>query len=174
MAINFMKSEVQDVARPLKYKTAEEMQTKIDEYFESLMRPLLIWDKKLNANIALKNPETDELYFEQYKPATITGLALALNLTRKGLLDYSVKNKAFCDTITRAKQRIEEYAETRLYDRDGAKGAEFNLKCNFGWVSNQQELDLKQKELELKQKGIEKVNTETNKLDAILKKLNED
>lgn len=25
------------------------------------------------------------------------------------------------------------YAESRLYDKDGANGAKFSLGCNFGW-----------------------------------------
>ena len=41
----------------------------------------------------------------------------------------------YADTVTRAKARCEEYAEARLYDRDGANGAKFSLGCNFGWNS---------------------------------------
>ena len=64
---------------------------------------------------------------------TVTGLALALGFnSRQTLLNYQVQ-KEFVDTITRAKTRCEEYAESRLYTRDGARGAEFSLKYNFGW-----------------------------------------
>lgn len=67
------------------------------------------------------------------KPPTVTGLALALGFTgRKQLIDYQGRPE-FCDTVTRAKARCEEYAEARLYDRDGANGAKFSLGCNFGW-----------------------------------------
>lgn len=122
------------MARPAKFKTAEEMQAKIDEYFNSLFRPVLVWDKTEKENVVLTNPETGEPYMEQYKPATITGLALALDMnSRTTLINYAAKNKEFLNTITRAKLRVEEYAETRLYDRDGTRGAEFSLKCNFGW-----------------------------------------
>jgi len=119
-----------------KYSKAYEMQEKFEQYFKSLMRPVLVWNKDLGANIVLKNSETGEPYMEQYKPATVTGLALAADLTRKGLLDYAAKDKEFSDTITRAKSRCEEYAESRLYDRDGARGAEFSLRCNFKWNDN--------------------------------------
>jgi hypothetical protein len=38
------------------------------------------------------------------------------------------------DTITRAKARVEEYTEQRLFDRDGVNGAKFSLINNFkGW-----------------------------------------
>lgn len=67
-------------------------------------------------------------------PPTVTGLALALGFTsRQALLNYQAKPK-FVDTITRAKSRCEEYAESRLFDRDGANGAKFSLTNNFkGW-----------------------------------------
>ena len=40
----------------------------------------------------------------------------------------------FCNTITRAKSMVEQYAEERLFDRDGSNGAQFSLRNNFkGW-----------------------------------------
>lgn len=66
-------------------------------------------------------------------PRTITGLSLALGFnSRDGLIEYA-KKRRFADTITRAKAAVEQYAEERLFDRDGAKGAEFTLRCNYGW-----------------------------------------
>jgi len=95
-----------------KYKTAEEMQVVIDDYF---------------------------MYREaEDKPVTMTGLAFALGFaSRQSFVDYKKKSKAFADAITRARLRVEEYAESRLFDRDGAKGAEFTLRCNFGWRTNE-------------------------------------
>lgn len=68
------------------------------------------------------------------KPPTVTGLALALGFaSRQSLLDYQADPK-YLDTITRAKSRVEEYAESRLFDKDGANGAKFALANNFrGW-----------------------------------------
>ena len=67
------------------------------------------------------------------KPPTVTGLALSLGFTgRQALIDYQARPE-FADTVTRAKSRCEEYAESRLYDKDGANGAKFSLGCNFGW-----------------------------------------
>lgn len=64
----------------------------------------------------------------------MTGLALALGFTtRQALINYQAK-RAFVDTVTRAKARCEEYAERRLYDRDGSRGAEFSLRHNFRWA----------------------------------------
>ena len=71
-------------------------------------------------------------------PPTVTGLALALGFAgRKELLAYQGKRE-FCNTITRAKSRVEQYAEERLFDRDGQRGAEFSLRCNFRWRQEEQ------------------------------------
>ena len=68
----------------------------------------------------------------------MTGLALALGFTsRMALLNYQAK-KEFVDTITRAKTMVEAYTEQRLFDRDGANGAQFSLRNNFkGWNERQ-------------------------------------
>ena len=72
--------------------------------------------------------------FVDVHPPTVTGLALALGFTsRQALLNYQAKPQ-FVDTITRAKARVEQYAEERLFDRDGSNGAQFSLRNNFkGW-----------------------------------------
>lgn len=114
-------------AKP-KYKTPEAMQEVIDRYFKACEGELL-------------RDGEGELIFDKWghpitineKPPTVTGLALALGFnTRQTLLNYQSK-PAFIDTVTRAKARCEEYAEQRLYDRDGQRGAEFSLRCNFRW-----------------------------------------
>ena len=122
--------------RPPKYKTAEEMQAAIDAYFESCKgEPIIggdgqpIMDKY--GNVILIHA----------KPPTVTGLALALGFTtRLSLLNYQGKRE-FVNTVTRAKSRIEEYAEGRLFDRDGQRGAEFSLRCNFRWSAEEKKQD---------------------------------
>lgn len=119
------------MARPPKYKTVDALQAAIDAYFEDCQGKPLVDDKG--------NAVTDK-YGEPVivgaHPPTVTGLALALGFTnRQSLLNYQGK-KQFLDTITRAKSRCEEYAESRLYDRDGARGAQFSLEHNFRWKSD--------------------------------------
>lgn len=73
----------------------------------------------------------------QVKPFTISGLANALDMSRQSLLNYSEKEEFF-DTIMRAKRKCEVYAEERLYDKDGVKGAMFSLTNNFdNWKEKQ-------------------------------------
>lgn len=121
--------------RKPKYKTAEEMQEIIDAYFKDCDGEILynegepVLDKWGNAVIINAHPPT------------VTGLALALGLnSRQSLLNYQGK-AAFVDTITRAKMRVEEYAERRLYDRDGQRGAEFTLRFNFRWAQGEKDSD---------------------------------
>lgn len=114
--------------RPLKYKTCEEMQYVIDQYFIKCEGELLLDDENMPIADKYGNP-----IIINKKVPTITGLALALGFNgRKSLMEYQGR-KEFVNTIMRAKSRCEEYAESRLYDRDGAKGAEFSLRCNFKW-----------------------------------------
>lgn len=119
-----------------KYETPEEMQAVIDRYFEDCQGELL-----RNADDSpLLNKFGDPVYIK-VKPPTITGLALALGFTtRQSLLNYQAK-RAFVDTITRAKARVEAYAEGRLFDRDGARGAEFSLRHNFKWAGDETAAD---------------------------------
>lgn len=115
-----------------KYQSPEEMQAVIDRYFEDCAGELL--------RDGDGRPSLDKYGVPTVigaHPPTVTGLALALGFTsRQALLNYQAK-RAFVDTVTRAKSRIEEYAEGRLYDRDGARGAEFNLRYNFRWAQEE-------------------------------------
>lgn len=122
------------VGAPPKYKTVEEMQIKIDEYFKACEGRVLT-DRDGKAIL----DKYDRPIVIDVRPLTVTGLALALGFnSRQALLNYQAK-KEFNDTILRAKARIEQYAEERLFDKDGANGAKFSLANNFdGWKEKQQ------------------------------------
>lgn len=125
-----------NIGRPPKYKTSEEIQKKIDEYFKACQGKIL------------KHPD-GEPYLDKYgmpiiydqHPPTVTGLALALGFcSRQALLNYQGKQE-FNDTITRAKAYVERYAEERLFDKDGANGAKFSLANNFEGWKEKREID---------------------------------
>lgn len=116
------------IGRPPVFKSKEELEKKIEEFFKSCEGSVL-------------EDETGKPVLDKYgnvikideRPETVTGLALALGFkSRQSLIDYQGKAE-FSDTITRAKLRCEKYAEERLYDRDGNGGARFSLQVNFGW-----------------------------------------
>ncbi len=118
------------IGRPPKYTSPEEMQEKIDAYFEECKGHILKNDEGEPVIDKFGRPIVLDAH-----PPTVTGLALALGfVSRQSLLTYQGK-KSFMDTITRAKARVERYAEERLFDRDGSNGAKFSLQNNFsGWI----------------------------------------
>lgn len=117
-----------------RYKTVEEMQAVIDQYFEDCKGKPIIGDDGQPILDKYGQP-----FIINAHPPTVTGLALALGFTsRQALLNYQAK-KAFVDTVLRAKARIEAYAEERLFDRDGQRGAEFSLKYNFRWADEKKQ-----------------------------------
>lgn len=124
-----------NVGRPPKYKSKEEMEEKIEQYFKDCEGHPLTDDKGNQVYNKLGHP-----VIVDKRPPTVTGLALALGFnTRLSLLNYQGK-KEFMNTIMRAKARVEQYAEERLFDKDGTSGAQFSLRNNFkGWNTEQQD-----------------------------------
>lgn len=125
------------VGRPPIYKTVNEIEEKIDIYFKECEGEILKDDNGKTVLNKFGNPVVINR-----KPPTVTGLALALGFTsRLGLLRYQGKEE-FCNTITRAKSMVEQYAEERLFDRDGSNGAQFSLRNNFkGWDADKKNDD---------------------------------
>lgn len=122
------------VGAPPYYKNKKQMQEVIDAYFKDCEgRPMLDDDGNV-----LTDKHGEPVCYPA-KPPTITGLALALGFTsRQALLNYQAKEE-FVDTVTRAKSRVEEFAEQMLYSPGAANGAKFNLTNNFeGWTEKQQ------------------------------------
>jgi hypothetical protein len=80
--------------------------------------------KELGDNISISDPA----------PYTMSGLAYALDIDRKTLLNYS-KNEQFFPTVKRARERVERDVEERMNDKSKfTPGLIFNAKNNFGWV----------------------------------------
>lgn len=116
--------------RPPKYECKEEIEGLIEKYFEDCNGELYLDDK----GKPILDNRGNLIYKKQPKPPTVTGLALSLGFnSRTSLFDYQGKGE-FMNTIMRAKSYIEEYAERRLFDKDGVQGAKFSLINNFkGW-----------------------------------------
>lgn len=120
------------MGRPPKYETAEQMQAVIDRYFEDCKGEPIIGDDGMPILDKYGQP-----FIINAHPPTVTGLALALGFTsRRALLNYQGRGE-FIHAVLRAKARIEAYAEERLFDRDGQRGAEFSLKYNFRWAAEE-------------------------------------
>lgn len=97
--------------RPVKYKTVDEMQSKINDYFANC----------------------DEIG----RPYTVLSMCLYLDITRECLGDYLNKDE-FSDAIKKAKAKIEAFAEDLLFKGGNPAGIIFNLKNNFKWSDKQE------------------------------------
>ncbi len=98
--------------RPPLYETVEEMQTIIDEYMVS---------------VTYQHPDTGQMICRP----TMSGMAIALDMDRRSLLNYSKKDEFF-PTIKKARAKVENALEQHLYG-NSVTGAIFNLKNNFDW-----------------------------------------
>lgn len=112
----------------LKFKTAKELQDKIDEYFKKCdKRTVERFSNKIGL-VLVNSPE----------PYTIAGLCLAVGLTRQSIINYG-KKEQFYDIIKEAKLRIEYDIERRLNDKDEfTPGLIFNLKNNYNYKDKQE------------------------------------
>lgn len=150
------------VGRPPKYESKEEIEEKIEAYFKKCEGEVL----KADNGEPIFNKYGNPVIINQHPP-TVTGLALALGFSsRMSLLNYQGK-KEFMDTITRAKARVEAYAEERLFDRDGSNGAQFSLRNNFrGWNEKQiTELDEEEQRARIEQIRANTERMKTNNID---------
>ena len=105
-----MKSSKGSVGRPRKY-AASQAQRLIDKYCQTCS------DTKT--------------------PCTITGLALALDTSRKVLCEWAERGDELSNTIKKAKDRVENYVEELLLTSKNPAGPIFWLK-NFGWTDRQE------------------------------------
>lgn len=163
-----------------RFMSPEHLQCMVAEYFESCNGPLidkwgqLVYDKQGNPVKV------------QVKPYTVSGLALYLGVStqtlkkyREGLVDDLLDEMhaetddrlTFAKVILNAKQTIEAYAESRLYDKDGQRGAQFVLDCCYNWVGHKERADirkskadsqLRREEFELKRRLIDEGNEDDN------------
>lgn len=132
----------------LKYTSAAKMQEAVDAYFTDCEgRPLTDG----NGDIVLNKNGSPVIVGAH--PPTVTGLALWLGFkTRQSLLNYQHRSEKFNDILTVAKSKCEEYAERRLFDRDGVNGAKFSLANNFkGWSEKPENSSEDKSEKELPQ-----------------------
>jgi DNA-packaging protein gp3 len=134
--------------RPLLFKSKEELETKIEEYFKSCYdykRDMFggrIEDKVCVSEVEGEDGkihrkwESKGFVMEQVKPFTVSGLAVYLGTSRETLMNYEKKEEYF-DTIKAAKDRIYAYTEESLFNSK-ATGPIFSLKNNYGWVDKQE------------------------------------
>lgn len=131
------------LGRRRKFETAEQLKEACDAYFKS--QECFIYDR---FGKPIKNPETGELLVST-KPLTLAGLSRAIGVQTKSLYRYDALAKSGCippefsTVVQEALQRIEEYAERRIYDKDGQRGAQFVLQARFNWATPKEKRETK-------------------------------
>lgn len=96
-----------EVGRPKAFKSVEEVEEKINAYFNYCE--------------------------EKEKPYTMSGLAYYLEVSRQTLVNYSNKDEYF-DTIKKARDRVQmQLEENALSNKANPTFTIFNLKNNFDW-----------------------------------------
>lgn len=96
-----------------KFKTAADLQHKIEEYFNYCD--------------------------ESAKPKTVLGMCNYMDISRETLCNMEGYGNDYLDAIKKAKGIIEQYAADMLFDRNSnTTGIIFNLKNNFGWKDKQE------------------------------------
>lgn len=116
-----MTESKQPVGRPLKFDSVEELEFKINGYFDDCDKEEdsrvwshdeIVTDGKKSVCCLCRRPERSkgcmliEGTLKKRRPYTVTGLAVWLDTSRQTLLDYEVRPE-FLDTIKRGKQKIE-------------------------------------------------------------------
>lgn len=95
------------------------------------------------------------------KPYTMSGLALALDMSRQSLINYS-KEEKFFDTIKKAKQKVEaQLEENALSNKTNSVFTIFNLKNNFNW-KDKMEVEANKEQLNKVEELLSKIKEEAN------------
>ena len=115
------------MARKPRYESVEQLEEKIEAYFESCKGEIL---RDEDGHIVFNQKDGTPVWVGR-KPPTIPGLALALGFSSKQSLYNYKARKEFMDSISRAQTRVEQYTAERLFDRDSQRGAQFALEYAF-------------------------------------------
>ena len=141
-----------DEGRPLLFKTPEDLDAAIEQYFKDCWKEVWIDRDVRKDGKRIKDDRGDYLrewipkldrngdqIIRQMKPYTLSGLALALNCCRQTLLNYKDRPE-FLDTIKKAKAVCEAYLEEGMLSGEvPAIPGIFNCKNNYGWVDKSEQ-----------------------------------
>jgi len=129
--------------KSLKYNV-DEIEKKIQDYFDSCYRKKRVKTQKKTGDELVIESHVD---LEQVKPFTIAGISLSLEISPGTFNNWAtnpelktldeednIHLKKICHL---AKMRIEEYAETKLFQGNNQTGAIFWLKNNAGYADKQ-------------------------------------
>lgn len=170
---------------PKLFKDVDHMRVLIEKYFDSCFAPVI--DRR-TGNVVYD--ENGDIKKHQVKPFTISGLALALgfydNAQMDGYLRRSLRggdSPEFARILSQAKQRVREFAECKLYDRDAQKGAQYICSVMFKETTakedsdietNRRKIELAEKEYELKKQLLEEGEDGDSNITVTIKRASKD
>ena len=122
------------MARHHKFKTVEEMEIKINEYFE------MCDNHTITKTIKGKKGEEDTIVeVNDPQPYTVPGLAVYLGYATRFSIQDLKEHKRFSQVIKKALGRIENQRLQQALTRKRSEPVSiFDLKCNFGYQEKQQ------------------------------------
>ncbi|MFM7023340.1 MAG: terminase small subunit [Flavobacteriales bacterium] len=112
----------------MKFKTPEDLQTAIDNYFSSCYKA--------------EKDEEGKIYYTNIKPLTIQSLVYFVDVTDQTWYNYAhgkhdTTEYKFSEVIAKAKKRIEAFCSETLFTNRNQVAMIFNLKSNYGWQDTQ-------------------------------------
>ena len=114
--------------RHKKYKSAEELEKGIDEYFDQMT---------YKHDTGHTNAKGDAIIEYRYAlTPSIVAMCIYLGISRPTLATYE-KDEKYKTVIRGAYDRIEVYLINQLDTQSQSTGTIFNLKCNYGWQDTQ-------------------------------------
>jgi hypothetical protein len=116
------------VGRPLKWQTVEELEEEIEKYFKSCLKP-----SRIKETGEIEYDASGNEVYVQFRPFTISGLAVQLDTDRRTLIEYQERDQ-FTNAIRRAKRKCENYTEESLFRKESTNGAKFVLINGYGWA----------------------------------------
>lgn len=158
------------VGRKRAYETPEQLKEACDAYFKS--RECFIFNK---FGKPMVDPTTGEL-LKGTQPLTLSGLGLFLGVGTNSLRRYKAIAESgtvpyeFANVVTEALQKIEDYAENRIYDKDGQRGAQFILQSGFNWNTSKERRENEKLSVE-KKVALERLKMEKEKHEMQMKTL---
>ena len=118
--------------KPRKYKTKEELEAKIDEYFNQC-EPEYAKDEECEIIVTKQGPIIKNL-----NAPSLTGLALYLGYASRQSIYDNENIEEYSYTIKRSKMKVEEWLYQHSVDGTMPPAVGIFLLKNFGWTDKQE------------------------------------
>lgn len=123
---------------PRKYETERALRSAIERYLSSISRTV---DARDLTGEVITDDDGEPIQVVQYvRPPEVSAMCVSLGIDRKTWNNYCNQqlHPEFAELTTQTRTLMEAYlAEVSLSGTKAARGAQFNLTCNYGWAEQQ-------------------------------------